>query len=47
MDFIGVDGCKKGWFAVTLDSEGSWQIYLYKTIANLWNSSNLVRNAIR
>ena len=41
MDFIGVDGCKKGWFAVTLDSAGSWQIYLHKTIENLWNASTL------
>jgi predicted RNase H-like nuclease len=40
MDFIGVDGCNKGWFAVALDSEDNWKIDVYKNIADLWHASN-------
>ena len=38
MDFIGVDGCKKGWFAVALNSDQSWAIDVYKTIDALWEA---------
>ena len=26
MKFIGVDGCKKGWFFVGLDDNGGWDM---------------------
>jgi predicted RNase H-like nuclease len=31
MNFIGVDACKKGWFAVSLGHQDSWKINIYKT----------------
>jgi len=34
MNFIGVDACKKGWFAVSLDHQHNWQIDIYKTIGD-------------
>lgn len=40
MEFVGVDGCKKGWFAVALGSGLNWTIDVYKTIDELWNSMN-------
>ncbi|MBW2433254.1 MAG: DUF429 domain-containing protein [Deltaproteobacteria bacterium] len=40
MQFVGVDGCKKGWFAVALGSGGNWAIDIYKTIDELWNAMN-------
>lgn len=38
MDFIGVDGCKCGWFAVALNSDQNWAIDVYKTIDGLWDA---------
>lgn len=32
MNFVGVDACKKGWFAVALDLQGNWDIAIFKTI---------------
>ena len=29
--YIGVDGCKAGWFAVTLAEDGEWSHALYET----------------
>ncbi len=40
MDFIGVDGCRAGWFTVALDSGRNWKIGVYKTIDDLWDASN-------
>jgi len=36
MQYIGVDACKYGWFAVSLDEEG-WQIKTFSNIFSLWN----------
>ena len=38
MNFIGVDACKKGWFAVALDRSGSWKIGIFRTIGDFWKS---------
>ena len=40
MQFVGVDGCKKGWFAVALDSGQNWAINAYKSIDELWQAMN-------
>ncbi|MDX1708985.1 MAG: DUF429 domain-containing protein [Desulfobacterales bacterium] len=40
MKFVGVDGCKKGWFAVALGSGRKWEIGIYETIDNLWKAVN-------
>ena len=39
MDFVGVDACKKGWFAVTLDRQGKWNTGIFKSIGDFWKSS--------
>ncbi len=38
MDFIGVDGCRNGWFAVALDSIDNWKIDVFKTFDDLWGN---------
>ena len=40
MDYIGVDGCRGGWFAVALGSGRNWAINVHKTIDELWNAMN-------
>jgi len=37
MKYIGVDACKKGWFAVCLESDKRWAIEIFESIENLWN----------
>jgi predicted RNase H-like nuclease len=36
MNFVGVDACKKGWFAVALDRQGIQDIGIFKNIGALW-----------
>ena len=38
MVVVGVDACKKGWFAVALDRRGNWKIGIFKTIDDLWST---------
>jgi predicted RNase H-like nuclease len=40
MKYIGVDGCKGGWFAVEIDEGGDWRIALYPSISDLWRSTS-------
>jgi len=35
MKYVGVDGCKKGWFAIWL-TDKNWAIGVFKDIATLW-----------
>lgn len=35
MTFVGVDGCKAGWFSVSLN-EASWSMAVYPTYRDLW-----------
>jgi len=37
MVYIGVDACKKGWFAVTLIDNTSWKVNIFTNISSLWN----------
>jgi predicted RNase H-like nuclease len=36
MMFIGVDGCKKGWFAVKLKDGDEWEARVFQDIGALW-----------
>lgn len=42
MKYIGVDACKKGWFAVCLDPDRRWVIEIFDCIDNLWNAFQMV-----
>lgn len=35
--FVGVDGCKAGWFAVSLSQEVKWKIQVSQDISSLWS----------
>ena len=34
MYFVGLDACRKGWFAVSLGHQDNWKIDIYKTIGD-------------
>jgi predicted RNase H-like nuclease len=36
MKYIGVDGCKMGWFYIVIDHENQWEIGVCKNIEKLW-----------
>ena len=36
---IGVDGCRAGWVAVTLDADGGWSCALHPSLVSLWSAS--------
>jgi len=35
--FIGLDGCKAGWFAVIIERDMGWRIDIVPDISALWN----------
>ena len=35
--FVGADGCKVGWFAVSLTEEAKWKVQVFPDISSLWN----------
>lgn len=35
--FVGVDGCKAGWFTVCLTEDKGWQVDVSPDISSLWN----------
>jgi predicted RNase H-like nuclease len=35
--FVGVDGCKMGWFAVSLTQGVKWKVQVFPDILSLWN----------
>jgi predicted RNase H-like nuclease len=35
--FVGVDGCRAGWFAIGLESESSWQVNVFPDVYSLWD----------
>jgi predicted RNase H-like nuclease len=37
MMYVGVDGCKAGWFAVILTEEGDWDIDVFSDVSHLLN----------
>ncbi len=36
--YVGIDGCKTGWFAVRLFQSGSWNFDVFDNIDQLWNT---------
>ncbi|MCF7878940.1 MAG: DUF429 domain-containing protein [Candidatus Omnitrophica bacterium] len=37
MKYVGIDGCKKGWFAVTVEgSDQSYEVKVFENIKKLW-----------
>jgi len=36
--FIGVDGCKAGWFIVAIEGDGRWKIDIVPDIRTLWDN---------
>lgn len=36
MHYVGIDGCKAGWFAVGLHPAGSWELDIFANIDLLW-----------
>ncbi|MBW2409782.1 MAG: DUF429 domain-containing protein [Deltaproteobacteria bacterium] len=38
MQYIGVDACKRGWFAVSIGTDERYRIGIFETIADLWSS---------
>lgn len=42
-EFVGVDGCRGGWFAVVLSESGSWRFEVYRDFETLWNSHQEAR----
>jgi predicted RNase H-like nuclease len=39
MNFIGVDACRKGWFAVSLGHQDNWKIDIFETIGDFAEAS--------
>lgn len=35
--FVGVDGCKGGWLAVTLEGKAKWNVQVFPDISSLWD----------
>jgi len=35
--FVGVDGCRAGWLAIGLETEGNWQVNVFPDVSSLWN----------
>jgi predicted RNase H-like nuclease len=38
MKYIGVDACRKGWFAVSIDSDQAWKTDIFESIGELWRT---------
>ncbi len=36
MNFVGVDGCPRGWFAVSIDEDDHYEINIFDHIETLW-----------
>ena len=37
MFFVGVDGCHAGWFAVSLNENGQWEVMIFRNVRTLWS----------
>ena len=37
-EYIGVDGCKAGWFAISLTGSKSWNCGVYADIESIWRN---------
>lgn len=38
MIYVGVDGCKAGWFTVKLIEQSNWEVNIYRDMHSLWNN---------
>ena len=38
--FVGVDGCKAGWFAIQLSEDNGWKVDVFPVVSSLWNQCN-------
>lgn len=38
MTFVGVDGCRAGWFAVKFVDRSNWEINIFRSMRSLWNN---------
>ena len=36
--FVGIDGCRAGWFTVTLFDEARWELKVFSNIQETWDS---------
>ena len=36
MIYVGVDGCRQGWFTVILEDKNHWQVEVFPHISDLW-----------
>ena len=36
--YVGIDGCKAGWFTVTLFDDQSWKLDVFSNIEEIWKS---------
>ena len=34
--FVGVDGCRAGWLAIALETEGGWHVNTFPDVSSLW-----------
>lgn len=39
-EFVGIDGCRAGWFAISLMENGSWTLAVYRDFVSLWRTYN-------
>ncbi len=38
MKYVGVDACRKGWFAVSIDPGKGWEFEIFTAVRDLWNA---------
>ena len=38
MIYVGVDGCRAGWFAVSLSENDQWEVMLFRNVRTLWSA---------
>jgi predicted RNase H-like nuclease len=41
--FVGIDGCRNGWFTVALFDEQRWQLRVFSNIEEIWNRLSPVK----
>lgn len=46
MKALGVDGCKAGWFAVSIDCNGNCDAHLYSSIQELWQENQTAQRIL-
>lgn len=44
--YVGVDGCRAGWFAVEIDDSGAWRYAVYADIRALWTQHHTAEHIL-